>query len=71
MKWTVREVAGRSEIVDEEGAVVAECWDYLEARLIAAAPELLAELKEVHNVDHCSRPGCVPCALISRIEGER
>ena len=37
-------------------------------RLIAAAPELLMELRACHNGQLCARSVCRICALIDRVE---
>jgi hypothetical protein len=39
------------------------------ARLIAAAPDLLRELKSMHGGPGFSEPGCSACAAIAKAEG--
>lgn len=40
------------------------------ARLIAAAPELLAQLKIEHGFESCAYRPCYVCTLIAKAEGK-
>ena len=82
--WSVRETRGlKGSIYGPDARSVASVgnaqrsYEVLEAnaQLIAAAPEMLARLKEIHSESGCAkddpswRGACPECVLIAKAEG--